>query len=70
MAGTTGITAKLDGVTSPVDTLTVTAAMLSSIALTPASPSVAKGLTEQFTATGTYSDGTTSDLTSQVTWAS
>ena len=68
--GTTNITAALDGVTSPVDTLTVTAATLSSIALAPASPSVAKGLTEQFTATGTYSDGTTSNLTSQVVWAS
>ena len=38
--------------------------------MTPANPTVAKGLTEQFTATGTYSDGTTADLTSQVTWAS
>src|SRR5262249_2519866 len=32
--------------------------------------SVAKGLTEQFTATGTYTDGSTTDLTSSVTWAS
>jgi hypothetical protein len=36
--------------------LTVTAATLQSIAVTPASPSIAKGLTQQFTATGTYSD--------------
>ena len=50
--------------------VTVTAAALTSIAVTPASPSVAKGLTEQFTATGTYTDGTTANLTSQVTWAS
>src|SRR5579883_507521 len=50
--------------------MTVTAAALESIAVTPANPSVAKGLTQQFTATGTYSDQSTQDLTSQVTWAS
>ena len=27
--------------------------------MTPANPTVAKGLTEQFTATGTYTDGST-----------
>jgi len=42
------------GITSPSDTLTVTAAALTSIAVAPANPSVAKGLAEQFTATGTY----------------
>ncbi len=67
--GTTDITASLGGVTSPADTLTVTNPLVS-IALTPIEPSVIKGLTEQFTATGTYSDGTTADLTPQVTWAS
>ena len=68
--GTTAITATLGGVTSPGDTLTVTAAALQSIALSPTNPTVAKGLTQQFTATGTYSDGSTANLTSQVTWAS
>ena len=34
--------------------------------MTPANPSVAKGLTEQFTATGTYTDGSTQNLTSSV----
>ncbi len=43
---------------------------LNSIAVTPANPSIAAGTTEQFMATGTYSDGTTQNLTSQVTWAS
>ena len=38
--------------------------------MAPASPSVAKGLAQQFTATGTYTDGSTVNLTSQVTWAS
>ena len=68
--GTTNITAALGSVTSPTDTLTVTAAALTSIAVTPVNPSVAKGLTQQFTATGTYTDGSTANLTSQVTWAS
>ena len=31
---------------------------------------MAKGLTEQFTATGTYTDGSTANLTTQVTWVS
>ena len=43
---------------------------LASIAVTPANPSIANGLTQQFTATGTYSNGTTNDLTNLVTWAS
>ena len=68
--GTTVITATLSGITSPSDTLTVTAAVLTSIAVAPVNPSVAKGLTQQFSATGTYTDGTTANLTSQVTWDS
>ena len=51
-------------------TLTVTSATLVSIAVTPANPSIANGLTEQFTATGTYTDNSTQNLTTQVTWAS
>src|SRR6266446_5486764 len=51
-------------------TLTVTAAVLSSIAVTPANPSIAKGTTQPFTATGTYSDGSTQNLTNAVTWSS
>src|SRR5258708_3017950 len=44
---------------------------LTSIAVTPASPAHLKvGATQQFTATGTYSDTTTADITSTVTWAS
>src|SRR5437867_2948110 len=40
------------------------------IAVTPTTPSIANGTTRQFTATGTYSDFTTQDLTTQVTWSS
>jgi 6-phosphogluconolactonase (cycloisomerase 2 family) len=46
------------------------AVTLSSISVTPASASVVAGLTLQFVATGNYSDGTTKDLTSTVTWTS
>src|SRR5208283_3424992 len=68
--GTSQITATLGSIVSPPDTLTVTAAVLQSIAVTPASPSVAKGLSQQFTATGTYSDTSTQNITTSVTWAS
>jgi hypothetical protein len=47
-----------------------TAPTLTSIAVTPANPTIAIGATQQFTATGTYSNGSTQNLTSQVTWAS
>ena len=48
----------------------VSAPTLLSIAVTPASPTIASGNDQQFTATGTYSDGSTADLTSLVDWAS
>src|SRR5260370_4578570 len=50
--------------------LTVTAATLVSITVTPASPSIAKGLTQPFTATGTYTDSGTLDITTSVNWTS
>ncbi|MEA3373774.1 MAG: Ig-like domain-containing protein [Campylobacterota bacterium] len=68
--GTTDITASLDGIDSPASTLTVTAATLESIAVTPTDPSTALGVDVQFTATGTYSDTTTQDITTSVTWSS
>lgn len=43
---------------------------LSSIAVTPGFPSLQVGLALQFFATGTYSDGSTSDVSDLVTWAS
>jgi hypothetical protein len=67
--GTSNISATLTGVTGST-VLNVTNALLQSIAITPANPSVAKGTTQQLTATGTYSDTSTQDLTTQVTWAS
>jgi len=67
--GTATITAASQGITGST-TLTVTPATLQSIAVTPTNPSIAKGTTQQLTATGTFSDSTTQDLTGQVTWAS
>ena len=43
---------------------------LVSIAVTPAAPSIVAGTDQQFTATGTYSDATTADLSATATWAS
>ena len=43
---------------------------LQSIAITPNTPSVSAGFTQQFEATGTYSDDTTANLTSKVSWSS
>ena len=67
--GTTTISAT-SGSVSGSTVLTVSAATLVSIAVTPANPSIAKGLTQQFTATGTFTDSTTQNLTTSVTWAS
>ena len=50
--------------------LTVTAATLVSIAVTPANPSIAVGQQQQFTATGTYTDGSHQNLTATATWSS
>jgi len=43
---------------------------LTSIAVTPANATLAGGATQQYTATGTYSDSSTQNVTSQVTWTS
>ena len=43
---------------------------LVSIQISPGTPSVAAGVTQQFTAQGTFSNGNTRDLTSLVTWSS
>jgi hypothetical protein len=67
--GTTTITAA-SGLVSGNLVLTVTAAALTAIQVTPATPSIAKGLSQQFTATGIFSDNSTQDLTSQATWKS
>lgn len=66
--GTVTITATLNGVSGST-TLNISTPVLVSIAVTPANASVPLGNTEQFTATGTYTDSSTQDLTSSVTWS-
>ncbi len=48
----------------------VYSATLASLAVAPANPSIATGNQQQFTATGTYSDGSLQNLTNFVTWTS
>jgi len=57
-------------ITGSSGTITVSAAALVSIAVTPANPSIAKGRKQQFTATGTFSDNSMQNITNSVTWAS
>ena len=58
--------------TSPGVTTTAGEVTLSSMAVTPSSitANIEVGGTLQFTATGTYSDGTTKDISSEVAWTS
>lgn len=58
------------GAVSGSISLNVTAATLQSIAVTPANSSMSIGTTRQFTATGTFSDNTTQDITASVLWGS
>jgi hypothetical protein len=67
--GSATITATFEGVVGSA-TLTVGAATLVSIAVTPPTASIAPLATQQYTATGTYTDTTTQNLTSTATWAS
>jgi hypothetical protein len=67
--GTTLISATVGSVSGST-TLTVTAAELVSLSVTPDDVTIAVGATQQYTATGTYSDGTTSDITASVSWSS
>ena len=59
--GCQGMAPKSGGV--PTKTLT-------SVSVTPASASVGLGATEQFTATGKYSDNTSADISSTASWTS
>ena len=67
--GTATLTATVNGVSGSTS-LTVTPAALVSIALTPSAPSIALGTTQQFVAIGTFTDGTTQDLTASSHWTS
>ncbi len=68
-SGTATITATV-GTVQGSASLTVITATLQSIQLSPASASIAAGNTQQFTATGSYSDRSTKDITSIAIWTS
>jgi trimeric autotransporter adhesin len=68
-AGSSTISAT-SGTISGSTTLTVTSAVITSIAVTPASPNIPLGIAQQFTASGTFSDGSVQDVTGVVTWKS
>src|SRR6266581_1618211 len=70
-SGTVTITAA-SGTFQSTATLKVSAAAvnLSSIAISPTTSSMPVNTTQQFTATGTYTDGSSADITGLVTWAS
>lgn len=67
-AGSTTISATL-GVAGTT-TLTVSAATLDSIVVTPVNITLEIDTVQPYTATGTYSDASTSDITEEVLWAS
>jgi hypothetical protein len=67
--GPVTISATYSGITG-TSAHAVTAAVLTSIDVTPVAFSVAAAATRQLTATGNFSDATTQDLTSTVTWSS
>ena len=81
-AGSQGlVTAVADGATTITATdpttsiegvavVTVLPAVLVAVTVSPPAANVPAGDTQQFTATGLYSDGTTADITHSVTWSS
>lgn len=68
-AGSTTITASLGTIIGSTS-LTITAPTISSIVVTPDGLTLGIGIGEQYTATAIYSDGSTQDLVSGVTWTS
>jgi hypothetical protein len=67
--GNTNVTAALGTVTSNQASLTVSGAHLLSLALSPSNPTIPLAAREQITATGTFDDGTTQDLSRNVSWS-
>jgi hypothetical protein len=67
--GSSTITASSAGI-SGTTTLKVDNALLSSITVTPGNATIALGLQQQFSAMGTFTDGTSSLLNASVMWSS
>lgn len=70
IAGGQTVIKATSGTKSGSATLIVLTPSLASILVTPNNSSMLKGSTQQFTATGIYSDETTKDVTSLVSWSS
>lgn len=68
-AGNAAISATLQGVTGS-SSVTVTAATLQSITITPANPSIGVGKSLQLVASGDFGGGLVLDITTYVTWLS
>lgn len=67
--GSAILTATVGGVSATFK-LTISSATVTTLTIIPAAPSIAKGLSTQFTASGTFSDSTTQDLTFDASWVS
>jgi hypothetical protein len=67
--GSTIISAVFNGQVGTAS-LTVTNATLTAIAVTPGSVSISVGSSQQFAATGTFSDGSVMNITGQAAWSS
>ena len=68
-AGTTNIQATFQGL-SGTSAFTVSAAVVTSISVTPIAPTMAAGTVQQFQAVAIFSDNTSQNVTGQATWAS
>jgi hypothetical protein len=67
--GSATLTAVFAGIVGTAS-IHVTSATLNSITISPGSASISLGNSQQFSATGNFSDGTTVNLTNQVAWSS
>jgi trimeric autotransporter adhesin len=70
-AGTFTVSATVGTIVGTSATMTVSSKKLVSIAITPSTPTLQRGLANQaFVATGSYDDQSTGDVTQQATWSS
>ncbi|HVU49377.1 MAG TPA: Ig-like domain-containing protein, partial [Polyangia bacterium] len=69
VGGSATITAQYTGV-SGTTALTVSGAALKSLTIAPPNPTIMVGAQQPFTATGTFDDGSSLDVTTFVTWTS
>lgn len=69
-AGTISLAFASNGTATLTCILPISPPTLASITITPMNPTVVAGSPQQFVATGTYSDGSTQNITAAVTWSS